>query len=213
MSLKETGGVWLPENEKHLCELMSQNNKIVNGKLTYQYHKLEMAMEHVTRFRTAIDVGAHCGLWSMHLVDRFDYVEAFEPVELHREAFRMNVKGNYALRECALGETEGSVSMYTADTSSGDTTVAGDGDIPMHRLDDLLDLDDVDFIKLDCEGYELFALKGGIELIKRCKPVICVEQKPGKGKQFGLGDTDAVKWLESIGYTLVNQYSGDYILK
>ena len=40
---------------------------------------------------------------------------------------------------------------------------------------DSLELERLDFIKLDIEGYELFALKGAEETIKRCKPLIAFE--------------------------------------
>jgi len=71
----------------------------------------------------------------------------------------------------------------------------------------------VDFMKLDCEGYELFAIKGGEQTIKRDKPCIIVEQKPGKGKQFGLGDHDAVTLLREWGFEVVKEISGDFILR
>ena len=212
--LKEWRGLWLPAGEQHLIDWMAKMNVVVDGKPAYQYHKLEAALGFCKQRRRAVDIGAHCGLWSMHLVKRFENVEAFEPVELHREAFLRNtLNGRAALYACALGDKAGKVAMATAASSSGDTTVAGEGDVPLCRLDDMLpDVDDVDFIKADCEGYELFALRGGEQLLRRCRPVIIVEQKPGKAQQFGLGETDAVTWLKGLGYTLRREISGDFIL-
>lgn len=215
--MKNIGGVWLPDHEKHLVEWMQSKNQVVDGKLAYQWDKQQLAMSHVKQFRTAIDVGGHCGLWSMHLVKRFAMVHAFEPVEAHRECFSKNVGGGIAvvnqckLHGCALGEREGSIAIHTANASSGDSWVKGDGDIPLKRLDSF-DLQDVDFIKLDCEGYELFALRGGEETLKRCKPTVIVEQKPGRAQKFGIGETDAVAYLQSLGAVLRAQKSGDYIL-
>lgn len=207
------GGVYLPPGETHLVEWMTKMNRRVDGKLTYQLHKLEAALDLVRDFRTAVDVGAHVGLWSMHLVKRFQRVEAVEPVAIHRELFLRNVQaGNVSLHACALGEQAGSVSMKTSPHSSGDTVVAGEGDIPMVRLDDLLALEDVDFIKLDCEGYELHALRGAEQLLVRCKPVICVEQKPGKAQGFGLPQTGAVAYLQSLGAKVRKEMSGDFLL-
>jgi FkbM family methyltransferase len=212
--IKLVGGVWLPAAEQHLVEWMVKRNQIVDGRLTYQLHKLEAALKHVRKFRRAVDVGAHCGLWSMHLAKRFERVEAFEPVKLHRDCFEINVDMTVCtLYPIALGEKERMVSMHTANSSSGDTTVAGAGTIPMQRMDDVLaHAFDVDFIKLDCEGYELFALRGGEELLKRCKPVICVEQKPGKAEQFGLARTGAVEYLQGLGAKVHQEMSGDFIM-
>jgi FkbM family methyltransferase len=196
---------------------MRKRNEVVNGKLTYQYHKYQAALKWVKQFRGAIDVGAHCGLWSMHLVRDFGYVFAFEPVELHRECFALNVPTGdgvapHVLQAVALGQTSGSVSIHTADTSSGDSWVNGDGDIPLRMLDSY-DLDyPIDFIKLDCEGYELFALRGGEVLLKVNRPCVLVEQKPGRAEKFGLPRTGAVDYLQSLGAKLRFEMSGDFCL-
>jgi FkbM family methyltransferase len=223
--MKQFGGVWLPDNEEHLLGWMQKKNQVVDGKLTYQIDKQNLAYGHCKQFRHAIDIGAHCGLWSMHMAKKFRYVDAFEPVEAHRQCFIQNMTDVFDsrgaeewfdvchLHECALGDRAGSVSMHTGPSSTGDTWVKGEGDIPLRRLDDILpDADNVDFIKLDCEGYELYALRGGENLIKRCKPVICVEQKPGRAEKFGLGQTDAVTYLQTLDYTVAAHKSGDYIM-
>ncbi|MFA6204487.1 MAG: FkbM family methyltransferase [Gallionella sp.] len=209
--MKQVGGVWLPEHETHLVDWMMKKNQLVDGKLTYQLDKRNMALKYVKNWRTAIDVGAHCGLWSMDLANRFSELHAFEPVELHRQCWAKNVISQTAmLYPCALGEKDDMISIFTADTSSGDSWVKGAGDIPLKRLDDF-DLQHVDFMKIDTEGHELFVLKGGEQTIRRCKPVIIVEQKPGHGKHFGIGDTDAVPLLQSWGAVLREDRSGDYV--
>jgi FkbM family methyltransferase len=210
--LIECGGVWLPDGEQHMVEWMTKRNVRVNGKLTYQWHKQQATLRYCKEFRTFVDIGAHVGLWSMNLAPRFQFVYAFEPVSAHRECFARNVPfGNVIVEACALGETEGQVSIYSVPDSSGNSRVIGDGDIPLCTLDSY-ELTEVDLIKVDCEGYELMALKGAVETIKQWKPAICVEQKPGKGEQYGLGQTDAVKWLESLGAKCREEISGDFIL-
>ena len=211
--IKNWRGIWLPEHEKHLIEWMQAKNDIVDGKPAYQFHKLTKALSFVRNFRTAIDVGGHCGLWSMHLEKRFQFLHAFEPVEQHRQCFERNVamREGVVLYPVALGERDSMVQIHTADSSSGDSWVNGEGDIPLKRLDSF-DLHDVDFIKLDCEGFEVFALRGGEETLKRCKPIVCVEQKPGRAQKFGLKETEAVDYLKSLGANLLSVMSGDYIL-
>lgn len=210
--MKNIGGVWLPDHEEHLVGWMTQRNQVVDGRLTYQYHKLEAALAWVKAWRTAVDVGAHCGLWSMHLVKRFERVHAFEPVAAHRECFEANVpQPNALLYACALGETVGKVRIQTSAQSSGDSWVGGEGDIPLRRLDEY-DLQDLDFVKLDCEGYELFALRGAEETLKRCRPCVIVEQKPGRAQKFGLAETGAVDYLQGLGAVLRQAIAGDYIL-
>ena len=228
--MKQVGGVWLPDHETHLVEWMTKKNQVVDGKLTYQLDKQNAAYSFCKQFRHAIDIGAHCGLWSMIMATKFKELWAFEPVAEHRECFKANIPGDYVeettnswlrmddgckvfLAGGALGEKFGRVSMETAPSSSGDTRVIDGGTVPLWPLDEFCaGSEEVDFIKLDCEGYELFALRGGENLIKRCMPVICVEQKPGRGQRFGLPERGAVEYLQSLGYKLAKEMSGDFIM-
>lgn len=212
--LKQFGGVWLPVGETHLTGWMQKMQQREDGRLCYQKTKLDAVLSLVTDFRVAIDIGAHCGLHSMRLAKRFGTVHAFEPVALHRDAFMLNVSsGQAVLHAMALGESDGMVSMKSEPASSGDTVVDGIGDIPMRRLDDVLpDIQGVGLIKLDCEGFELHALRGGEELLKRCRPAIMVEQKPGKAQSFGLSETGGVEYLKSLGAVLRKEMSGDFLM-
>ena len=212
--MKNYRGLWLPDSETHLIEWMDRNGHVIDGKPTYQYHKLEAALKWVKAWRVAVDVGAHCGLWSMHLVKRFQRLYAFEPVAAHRECFERNVGAPHTLFPWALGEREGRVAIRTAPTSSGDSWVSGEGEIPMLRLDDVdpIGSETIDFIKLDCEGYELFALRGAESTLKRCRPCVIVEQKPGHAQKFGLPETGAVDYLRGLGAILRAELAGDFIL-
>ncbi len=215
--MKLVDGWYFPDGESHLPQWMA-NPKVrmmLNGRAAYQGQKQVAVMELCKNFRRAIDVGGHVGLWSFNLAHKFRFVDAFEPVREHRWCFTKNVleakdvKG-VTLHELALGDREGSVSIRTEPTSSGDSRVDGPGDIPMKRLDSF-GFDDVDLIKIDCEGFELFVLRGAGEILSRCKPVVIVEQKPGHAQKYGLGEKDAVPYLESLGYKVAKEMSGDFI--
>jgi len=101
--------------------------------------------------------------------------------------------------------------------SFGDTRVAKLDEpdigekIPMSTLD-TFNLQEVDFLKIDTERFELFILQGGRDTIERNKPCIIVEQKPGHGETYGLDDTEAVPYLEYLGATCREVISGDYIM-
>jgi FkbM family methyltransferase len=208
--MKCVQGVWLPDEEEEISKFL--NAEQIDGVGVYQYAKLRAALAYVKNWRVAVDVGAHCGLWSMQLVKKFQVVHAFEPIERHRDCLIKNAP-EAILYEAALGDKQSTVRLKKGIKSTGDTQIAADGEYKaeIHTLDSY-DLTDVDFMKLDCEGYELFVLKGGEKLINECRPVMIVEQKPGKGKFYGLGDTEAVKWLQAKGYKLQGVISGDYIL-
>lgn len=202
--MKCVEGIWLPDHEDHLLQFAKSHG------WTYQDHKLQAALKYVNKWTRVIDVGGHVGLWSKSLVEFFDHVEAFEPVKEHRECFEKNVSGAN-IHPYALSDKEQRLCMKMEHGSSGDSYVQGDGDTEARTLDSF-GFDDVGFIKIDCEGYELFVVKGAKETLLKNKPVMIVEQKPGKAEKYGLEDTAAVKYLETLGAKLREQISGDYIL-
>ena len=212
--MKQVAGVWLPAWEAHLVPFLEDRRSWVDGRGTYQRHKLLRALRHVRERRRAVDIGGHVGLWSMQLTELFESVLAFEPLAVHRRCFLRNVDMSRAtLFPCALGAEEGGVSLRTSAQSSGDSWIKGEGSVPLRRFDDLgLDDQPIDLVKVDCEGYELFALRGAERMLTRDRPVVIVEQKPGKAQKFGRGETEAVSWLESLGAGLRDSVSGDFIL-
>lgn len=229
----ETFDAWkLPHGERHLQKWMRQVNKRVDGRLTYQYHKYHAAMQHVKSKRTAIDVGAHVGLWSYFMARDFQHLISFEPMPEHQDCWMENMKAiqNAELYPVALGEKKDVVRiMCRTPGSSGDTgvdpdaersslraTIHNDGngvEVELHRLDEY-QLNDIDFIKLDCEGYEIFALRGAEETLKRCKPCVIVEQKPetGMAQRYKINVLDGVNYLKSLGAVQRGAIQGDYIL-
>ena len=203
----------LPDGEAHLQAWMQSVNRRVDGRLTYQYGKYEEALKHCKNFGTAIDVGAHVGLWSYYMARDFKAVKSFEPMPEHQACWKENCKdrGNAELFAYALGADTGSVSLSSGANSSGDTSVSGVGDIPMRKLD-FFRFEDVDLIKIDCEGYEMNVLQGARLTLELHKPVVIVEQKPTHAQKYGFKETEAVDYLRSLGAKLKATISGDYIL-
>lgn len=202
-------GASLPDWETHLGRWLEEG-PVINGKPTYQWVKMEPSLKQC-RAGNCIDVGAHCGLWAMHLIDYFDHVYAFEPVAEHREHFLINVPERFTLYEFACGDKSGTTSTHTVPGESGNTWLVEGDDIEVRRIDDF-DLENIAFIKVDCEGYEYFALKGAEETILRDKPTILVEQKPQNKKRYGLEDLAAVKYLQGLGMKNIWSRSGDYLM-
>lgn len=214
--MKCVGGVWLPAHETHMVEWMTANNTKINGKLTYQWSKQDAAMKHVKAWRTAVDIGAHVGTWAMHLAERFERVVAFEPIAEHRRCLVANLEeagtAQIVLHPCALGDRDGSVAFEIPEGSCGGTHIIGEGDIPLRMLDTFA-LKEVDFIKIDVEGYELFAVRGGEKTIRENKPCIIVEQKPkGLAERYGQTRMAAVELLQSWGAKVKFEMSGDFCL-
>lgn len=217
--IKQALGWWFPKGEQHLPAWMEQTKQQRFGRLQYQLHKYMAALEWAEGRRCAVDVGANVGLWSWNMARDFNAVAAFEPVPLYARCWRRNIESEAAtLREVALGEAEGTVDMAAeSDAACGQTGVASAGNgnvakaVPARTLDSF-GLTDVDFIKIDCEGYELCVLRGAVKTLERWRPVVIVEQKPGNAQRYGFGERDAVKFLLDMGARLRAEISGDFIL-
>jgi len=212
-------GLYLPEGETHLVDWMKAVKRYVNGKPTYQYNKYAECLRILDKKRTAIDVGGNLGLWSRVMCLDFDSVQAFEPVSEYCEYFVKNAP-MATLHNVALSDEEMIITMACATNGScGDTApqVNKRKEKALQEVGTVL-LDsycfvDVDFIKVDCEGYEYHVLQGAEQTIISNKPVIIVEQKPGKGKKYGYADDEAVKYLKYLGMKVHTVISGDYIMR
>lgn len=214
--MKKVGDWWFPDHEEHFIEWMSapKNKVYLNGRLAYQGRKQLATLDHCPSRRVAVDVGGHIGTWAYNLAVAFKTVHSFEPVKDHRLCFVKNLDGvdNVKLYGCALGGAPGRVSIVTTKGSSGDSQVAPGDDVDMRTLDSF-DLRNVDLIKIDCEGYEENVLHGAIDTINREKPTIIVEQKRDMAARFGLELRGAVTFLEGLRYKVVQEYSGDFIMR
>lgn len=215
--MKQWRGLWFPDTETHLIEWMQANQVIVGGRPAYQYAKYERALGLLPadRRRIAVDVGANIGLWSRVMLLDFLKVIAFEPVAAYRRCLELNA-GEAEVHEVALGAGRGFVNLFNVTPGScGDTRVEMNAEVrptPMAPLD-MYELPALDLLKIDCEGYEQFVCEGALETLRRCKPAVIVEQKPGHAsKSYNLDDQGARKLLESIGMKVRAEMSGDFIM-
>lgn len=161
----------------------------------------------------------------------------------HKNIVPDKTTGAAVLSEAALGDHVGFASLRTrTGDSSGDTGVVpenrlglpvettlatriepaslpDDVEARMETLDGLFLEDnsawtDISFVKIDCEGYELFVCRGGIKLFEKHKPTIIVEQKPETGgpERYNVKPTEAVEYLKSHGAKVLAAKQGDYIM-
>jgi FkbM family methyltransferase len=185
---------------------------------TFQFRKFQAAMPHIRNFRHYVDIGAHVGLWARPLARLFDTVTAFEPIAAYRECFMANTQkylDHVTLYPYALGaEPLPAVEFRVKAHNSGTTHIKANGELgqataEMKRLDDFK-LTEVDFIKIDVEGYEMAVIQGGERTIKKWHPTIIVEQKPGNPTRYGFPQLGACELLKSWGATQCMEWSGDY---
>jgi FkbM family methyltransferase len=182
----------------------------------YQIAVRRRSIELCSKHGTALDIGANVGLWSRDLVDNFAKVVAFEPVAVFRECLEKNVSGaNFFISPLALGDHDTQATMIITEGNSGhshlDPATLGTGDVQVVKLDNL-NMEDVDYIKIDCEGYEYRVLQGAEQTVKRCRPIMVIEQKPHDAYSKDYGQFAAIALLESWGMIKLDQIRDDWIM-
>jgi FkbM family methyltransferase len=173
-------GWWFADQDTHFAHMIDKNIK-KGGPPTYQEPVRAKSLEFVKDFGVAIDIGANVGLWSRDLVRKFAHVIAIEPVVDFQECLRRNVPmENIEIWPIALGTEDTLIDMIITEGNTGhshiDKDTVGTGKVEMKQLDSLT-FDRIDYMKIDCEGYEMQILKGGEHTICTHQPVIVVEQK------------------------------------
>ena len=213
--MHEHYGWYFPDFETHFPKMLK---KSVDKGLPpeYQIAVRRRSIELCAKRRTALDIGANVGLWARDLVNNFAKVVAFEPVVVFRECLEKNVSGaNFFISPLALGDHDTQATMIITEGNSGhshlDPATLGTGDVQVVKLDNL-NMEDVDYIKIDCEGYEYRVLQGAEQTVKRCRPIMVIEQKPHDAYSKEYGQFAAIALLESWGMIKLDQIRDDWIM-
>lgn len=165
-----------------------------------------------------LDVGAHAGFYSLvasKLVGPSGRVIAFEPSPRERERLRrhlaINRCRNVTVEPVALGEAAGEADLLVFDrrttgcnsfhlaNAQGATPVR----VPIRSLDDYLgeaSLPRVDFIKMDIEGGELAALRGGTRLFREMRPTLLCEIHDRRTAPWGYRAREIIDLVERWDY-------------
>jgi FkbM family methyltransferase len=205
--MKLVHGIWLPDNDTHFIKHL-RPEATFNGKAVYQFIKLYKAVQLCKTRQLALDVGAHVGLWSMHLARRFERVVAFEPLPFVGHCWYRNVPDeNATLIHYGLSDEAREIFLTQDESNSGVTKITTDGsgyEVRLKALDEVLRTElPVSFMKIDVEGHEAHVVRGARETLLKYKPVLCVEQK---------GNQDALPILLELGYNISEVLEGDYLL-
>lgn len=161
----------------------------------------ELVTKYCTQKRTVIQAGGNVGFYTKAYAGLFDRVITFEPDRLNFQCLTMNVEEENVIKvQACIGNERRSVGLYTSRKNIGAYHVSEKaGLIPTLLIDDF-NVQDCDLMHLDIEGFELFALKGAEETIRRCHPVIALEWM-NHGEKYGAPDEAMLAYLESLGYT------------
>jgi FkbM family methyltransferase len=184
----------------------------------YQKRQRLAALGYVKDFSLCVDVGAHVGIFSRHFAKFFERVIAIEPIESLRECLRQNVPDNVEILPVAVTDDVGICSLTVLAThNSGCSFINSDirvlsPDIQQGHIYqsvtvpsvtiDSLDLPSLGLIKIDVQGADHLVMRGAAKTMKRCKPVVLIEEKPIGGPNGPVQHiADIVEFMHSLGAT------------
>jgi FkbM family methyltransferase len=209
--MKEKGGWFFPNLDSHFAK---HTEEYPNTR--YQQNSLETAYSLMSNFKTVIDIGANIGLHSVRFAQKFQHVFSFEPVLANFECLEKNVSifPNVKLYKHGLGEIEKKeiISLPKSWNNCGAFSIVDFKDsqeelineeIQIKRLDDFNF--NCDLIKIDTQGFEMSVIKGGLETIKKNKPVLILEI------EFKKNMAKINSLLNPIGYYCVSAVKKDKI--
>lgn len=170
------------------------------------------AIARTTHREVAVQAGGNCGVWAVALASHFGTVYTFEPDHGNFDCLVRNCPNTNIVKiQAALGDHgEPPMSLKGRPENCGAHYVGDRGPLPVLALD-ALNLPSCALLYLDVEGYEWRALAGAAETIRRCRPVIAIENK-GLSEKYGKTADEVEAFAVSLGYRVVARPNRDLIL-
>jgi FkbM family methyltransferase len=174
------------------------------------------ALKKLTRpgFRV-LDIGANIGFFTVQLSSMVGPAGSVLAIEPQKENFRLleanvgiNHLTNVRLYNVAVGDTEGTASLYLSDWNGGMHRLYASvcctsamESVPVTTVDLITANDKIDLIKIDIEGYEFFALKGAENCLQRNPDIkIITEYCALSAIEAGSSPLAMLQYLEGLGF-------------
>lgn len=191
----------------------------------YQQRNWEFAQKVIPQYRRVIDIGSNNACNAIHYAEKFNQVECYEPVVLAQQLWHNTVRdnqvSNVVLHTQALGEYNGNTEIIIHKLNGGhnhllhmDKNPRARGPITRTteavaiRTLDSYGFTEVDFIKVDVEGYEYFVLQGAVNTIAANRPLIQLEIVANQCRKFNYKAETLINWLRSMNYRMCSKIEG-----
>jgi FkbM family methyltransferase len=174
--------------------------------------------------KVIVDAGANVGSTTLLFASENPGAEiySFEPhPDTYQKAvtnIQLNAFDKIQIFNLGLGAVKESKKLYEviANNPGMNRMMPGENPYPF-RLIEIITLDDfctehnisqIDFLKVDVEGFEYFVLLGGKTIISKTHPVIYLELYDHGLKKHGYSASQLIAWLFEMGYTnILNAYT------
>ena len=162
-----------------------------------------------------LDIGANIGQNTVYYSDLATKVHAYEPVPQFFDVLSMNVAANscssVVLHQVGIGDTTHMSRLKIMKKNIGHSRILADREkesdqeitIETIALDDDPIVGNIDFIKMDIEGYEVYALRGMQSLLAAHRPILQIECMESNLSVHDFTTQDIITFLSSFGYVPV----------
>lgn len=193
-------GEWVVAGDSHLGMWAKQHGTIVSDKGLMRF--LEPLMRGV---EVIWDLGGNIGDHTRQYADWGKKVVAFEPNPLAFVCLEHNVPEAMCYN-LAVSDSPGEL-RFSVLENVGASRVTPNGEMIVQavKLDDM-DLSTPDWVKIDCEGFELNILRGMERVLKDHKPTLFFEANAGALSANGHSTGMILEFLKSIGYSDFSLY-------
>ena len=181
----------------------------------YEKTDCDMILQLVEDGQNVFDIGGNFGWYSLVIAKSKNVrVFTFEPVSRTFNYLKQNVAlnglANIELFNFGFSDQDQTLDFYYYPEGSGNASIANLSDTEgvqsvkciVKKLDGFTQENGnrIDFIKCDVEGAELLVFRGGIESIKRDKPIIFAELLRKWAAKFNYHPNDVLTLLRDLGY-------------
>jgi FkbM family methyltransferase len=201
-----------------------RNNKI------WEPHMHDIFDKFIKKDSIVIECGCHIGSHTIKMASLCEKIYGFEPMPATYNILKKNIElnsiTNAIIYEKGVSDNKGTTSFNWI--CDGDTGQCGLDNNPMGKPQwlkatdetinvelitiDSLNLDKLDFMKIDVEGYEPLVIKGGFNTIKKCKPVIIMEVWKNHFGEVDINYTKQLfKELLDLGYEVEQVFGSDFL--
>jgi FkbM family methyltransferase len=158
-----------------------------------------------------VDVGANIGVYTVPASRLVGHGGSVIAIEAHpkicgylQRNVAMNRLHNVSVVNVAVGDRPGTLTMQYDEANPGKTRVSSDGiRVTLTTIDALLEargIEQIDYLKVDVEGYEYKALKGAVATIKRSPGIVVqVEHIARLAQHYGDSIDDVADLLRALG--------------
>ncbi len=187
----------------------------------YELETLQYLQTNYGNFQNILDIGSNIGNHMLYYCSNMQakQVICFEPNSFNHGVLCKNVELNnlqqvVTVHNCALGEKTGKgIQKDFSNSNTGMNRIEAaavheEGAIEIKRLDDF-GYSDIDFVKIDVEGFEVEVLKGAANTLRNSKAVVMIEVFEKSRQQVN-------ELMESYGYRnthAIEEYNLIYTVK